>query len=233
MGKASKVPTLALCATKEATEIYRGLIPAEIQIESFTSVSEIIKLCVANPPDAILVDMASTLHVGTSDTAPLYELGIDLPVLRCTQSPNGQWIAMCQAPFKRLELVQAVQEILSGDPSWRHPKYVRRFVRVDFMGRARFRPAGGEWVRGNFTSASISGLFLLSLEGMDVGAELEIEALDTTDPPPVIRGNVTWVHRWEDGPHLPGMGIDFERASVPPEFRMFLANEHVRRGTRR
>lgn len=174
--------------------------------------------------------MATTLHAGVSETAPLYELGIDLPILRCNQSETGVWTAMCQAPFKRLPLSGALKEIAQLDPSWRHPKYLRRFVRVPLLSRLRFRSKGaGDWVRGNCSNASISGLFLMTLNTLPIGSEIEIELVDVGGSGGIVRGTVTWVHSWEDGPHLPGMGIDFDLESVSKEFRTFLAETYLRR----
>lgn len=182
------------------------------------------------PGQAVLLDMASTLHAGVSETARLYDLGVDMPILRCSQGEDGGWIAMCQAPFKRLPLSVALGEIARGDVSWRHPKFVRQFVRVRLQSRVRFRKLGeATWRRGNTLSASIADVFILSLEGEPVGTELELELLDVGDG--LIRnvqGVVTRATTWDDGPRLPGMGVALDSATVPPEYRRFLADLYVR-----
>ena len=94
------------------------------------SVREAVRQCVSDPPLAVLIDLSSTLHSGVAETAPLYNLGIDLPILRCNGGGPAPWVAMCQAPFKRIPLAQAVEEIGHGDPGWKHPVNLRRFDRI-------------------------------------------------------------------------------------------------------
>lgn len=202
--------------------------PLELRI--VPSVSEAVRGCVCDPGRSVIIDMVTTLHAGVSETAPLYDLGIDLPILRCNQSESGAWTAMCQAPFKRVPLPLALQEIASLDSSWRHPKFTRRFVRVPLLARVKFRTFGSaEWSRGNCSNASISGVFLLTLETHSIGTELEVEILDSGEAVHRIQGMVTWFHAWEDGPHLPGMGVDFHLSSVNSAFRQFLAETYLRR----
>jgi len=211
--------------------LYAGVADeAQLELRIVHSVADAVRGCVSDPGRAVLIDMATTLHAGVSETAPLYELGIDLPILRCNQSEAGVWTAMCQAPFKRLPLSAALREIAQLDPSWRHPKFLRRFVRVPLLSRLRFRPRdSSEWLRGNCSNASISGLFLMTLDTQPIGSEIEIELVDAGGPGRLVRGMVTWVHAWEDGPHLPGMGVDFDLASVSTEFRTYLAETYLHR----
>jgi hypothetical protein len=213
-----------------------GLYPAVVegsglQLRTVSSVGDAVRACVAGPGRAVMVDMSTTLHAGVSETAPLYEMGINLPILRCTQVESGEWTAMCQAPFKRLPLLMALKEIAQGDPSWQHPKFVRRYVRVPLSTRVRFRLVGSAnaWKRANCSNASISGLFLLTQEIEPIGSELELEILDAGGLVQGVRGFVTWAHAWDDGPHLPGMGVDFDLESVPDAFREFLAETYTRK----
>lgn len=202
--------------------------PLELRI--VPSVSDAVRGCVCDPGRAVIIDMVTTLHAGVSETAPLYELGIEIPILRCNQSELGAWTAMCQAPFKRVALPLALQEIAALDPSWRHPKFTRRFVRVPLLARVKFRtPDSSDWSRGNCSNASISGVFLLTLETHPIGTELEIQILDSGEEVHEINGMVTWFHDWNSGPHLPGMGIDFDLGTVGMAFRRFLAETYLRR----
>jgi hypothetical protein len=194
------------------------------------SVLEAVKQCVSDPPAAVLMDLASTLHSGVSETAPLYDLGIDLPILRCTGGSGAPLVAMCQAPFKREPLSKALTEIGSGDASWKHPVNMRKFVRINQNARVWFRKQGAEgWRRANCQSMSVSGLFLLTLDPEPVGAEIELRILDTGSDEVAISGSVIWNHKWEDGPHIPGSGVNFDRTTVPETFRDFLANSFFTR----
>lgn len=189
------------------------------------SVLEAVKQCVSDPPAAVLMDLASTLHAGVSETAPLYDLGIDLPILRCTGGGDAPWVAMCQAPFKRVPLSQALSEICAGDVTWKHPVNMRKFVRINQNTRVLFRREGvGDWRRANCQSMSVSGMFLLTLDPEPVGTDIELRVLDTGVEEVPIAGTVVWNHKWEDGSHIPGSGVNFDRATVPESFRDFLAN---------
>lgn len=195
-----------------------------------TSVFDAVRECVTDPPLALLMDLSSTLHSGVAETAPLYDLGIDLPILRCTGGGEGSWIAMCQAPFKRLPLAQALEEILGADPSWKHPTNMRRFVRVSCSVRARFSvPGSGSWIRANTQSMSVSGLFLVCQESLPVGTDVSVRIMDCTEEELPVSASVIWIHRWEDGPHLPGCGLNFDRSTVPDSLGHFLANSFFKR----
>ena len=194
------------------------------------SVLEAVKQCISDPPAAVLMDLASTLHSGVSETAPLYDLGIDLPILRCTGGNGAPWVAMCQAPFKRDPLSKALTEICAGDASWKHPVNMRKFVRINQNARIWFRRQGSpEWRRANCQSMSVSGLFLMTLDPEPVGTEIDLRILDTGVNEVAASGTVIWNHKWEDGSHTPGSGVNFDRSTVPESFRDFLANSFFSR----
>ena len=139
-------------------------------------------------------------------------------------------MAMCQAPFKREPLSKALAEICAGDVSWKHPVNMRKFVRINQNARVWFRRQGAEaWRRANCQSMSVSGLFLLTLDPEPVGTEVELRILDTAAEEVAISGAVIWNHKWEDGPHIPGSGVNFDRSTVPESFRDYLANSFFSR----
>lgn len=220
-----------LVCSADRASLYEGCTAGTgLELRIVHSSMDAVRGVVEAPGRAVLVDMASTLHAGVSETARLYDLGIDMPILRCSQGEDGVWIAMCQAPFKRLPLSTALGEIAHGDASWRHPKFVRRFVRVRLQVRVRFRRSGeATWRRGNTLSASIADVFILSLEGEPVGTELELELLDVGDGQiRNVQGVVTRALSWDDGPRLPGMGVSLDSTTVPSEYRQYLADLYVR-----
>ena len=222
-------PTFLLLASPERQPLFDEVL-RDVACHRISTVLEAVKQCVSDPPSAVLMDLASTLHAGVSETAPLYDLGIDLPILRCTGGGEVPWVAMCQAPFKRVPLEQALTEIASGDATWKHPVNMRRFLRVNQNARVWFRRKSvGEWRRGNCQSMSVSGLFLLTLDPEPVGTEVELRILDTTPEEVTVEGLVVWNHMWEDGSHIPGSGVNFDRSSVPESFRDYLANSFFSR----
>lgn len=211
--------------------LYEGLAAVlKIELRVAPSAIDALHATVADPGRAILVDMASTLHAGVSESARLYDLGIDMPVLRCTQSEAGVWTAMCQAPFKRLALPSALREIAQGDASWAHPKFVRRTVRVGLQSRVRFRRRGGEgvWARGNTLNASVGGVFLLTQDVEASATPLEFEMVDVPGKP-TLSGSVVWATSWDEGARLPGMGVRLDPESVSAGYRKHLADLFTRR----
>lgn len=213
---------LVVC-TEERKALFEEALK-EYDFRQVTSVMAAVRDCVSHPPLGVLLDLASTLHAGVAETAPLYDLGIDLPILRCTGTKPEALVAMCQAPFKRLPLGDAVAEIAAGDPSWKNPANPRRYVRVKRNIRVQFRVVGdADWTRGNAQSISVSGLFLMTLDTPSVGSDVEIRLLDAGDPLE-LRGSIVWVHRWEDGTHLPGCGVNFDPDSVPSQMGTLLAD---------
>ena len=221
--------SLLLLSTEDRRPLFDEVL-ADRPVRCVTSVFDAVRACVTDPPLAVLMDLSSTLHSGVAETAPLYDLGIDLPILRCTGGGQVPWIAMCQAPFKRMPLTQAMEEIFGSDPSWKHPVNMRRYVRVSCNARVLFSPRGAqEWKRSNAQSMSVSGLFLVSQECPPVGTDLSIRVMDCGEEEIQVSASVVWVHRWEEGPHLPGCGLDFDRSTVPEALGHFLANSFFKR----
>lgn len=189
------------------------------------SVLEAVRMCVVDPPLAIFMDLSSTLHSGVAETAPLYDMGIDLPILRCTGGGENPWIAMCQAPFRRLPLSEAIEEISRGDIVWKHPTHLRRFVRVSQNARVLFAARNTQdWIRANTQSMSVSGLFVMTQQAPAVGSDVDVRILDCGEDEIRCAGTVVWIHRWEEGSHIPGCGVNFDRDTVPPELGHFLAD---------
>jgi hypothetical protein len=218
-----------LLASEDRRPLYEEVLVGR-PVRFVATAFEAVRQCVSDPPLALLMDLATTLHAGVADTAPLYDLGIDLPILRCSGGEQGALTAMCQAPFKREPLAVALDEIGRGDPTWKHPSNLRRFVRVSLGTRVLFSAVGVEdWKRGNAQSMSVSGLFLLSQESPAVGTDILLRILDCGDEEISVSGSVAWVHRWEEGPHLPGCGLNFDPSTVPDALGHCLANSFFKR----
>lgn len=219
-----------LICSADRAGLYAGMAKAlQLELRMAAGTIDALHAVVYDPGVAILVDMTTTLHAGVSETGRLYELGIAMPILRCTQDENGAWTAMCQAPFKRLPMLAAMREIAAGDPSWKHPNLQRFSVRVPLRSRVRFRGAGGsDWIRANLLNASVGGMFILTHDVQPEGAELEIELLDVGGGM-ILRGRTVWGAPWDDGARLPGMGIQLDPVSLTPEYRNSLADLYTSR----
>jgi len=218
-----------LLVSEDRRTVY-GDVMGERPARFVSTAYDAVRQCVSDPPLALLLDLATTLRAGVAETAPLYELGIDLPILRCSGGDQGALIAMCQAPFKREPLGLALEEIIQGDPTWKHPSNLRRFVRVSHGTRVLFSAVGSEdWKRANSQSLSVSGLFVLSQDVPAVGTDVLLRLLDCGEREISVSASVAWVHRWEEGPHLPGCGVNFDPSTVPDTLGHFLANSFFKR----
>ena len=71
---------------------------------------------------------------------------------------------------------------------------------------------------------SVSGVFVLSQETPAVETDVQLRLLDCGEREISVSASVAWIHRWEEGPHLPGFGLNFDPATVPDTLGLFLAN---------
>lgn len=218
------VKHIHLMCSPERETLYRELVsPVALELRVSANPNDAYKAVVSDPGKAILVDMPTALHAGVSETGRLFDLGIAMPILRCSHAEDGAWTAMCQAPFKRLPLPLALREIADGSDSWKHPKFVRRYVRIPFRSRVRFRKIGDSpWLLGNVQNACAGGLFLLTMHVEEIGARLELELVDVGNGV-TMTGSVVWRHLWDEGPSFPGMGLQLDSGAIPPKFRLGLA----------
>ena len=64
---------------------------------------------------------------------------------------------------------------------------------------------------------STGGCFVVSYEPLPTESAVQVEIRDLTDSPIVLAARIVWTRNWSDSVKLPGMGLQFDFDSVPPE----------------
>jgi hypothetical protein len=143
--------------------------------------------------------------------------------MRCALAPDGEARVMCFEPPHGEGLLLALDGIAGGDPSWQHPRFKRRHLRLRLPGRARVRVSGEErWRLGNLDGISCGGAFIaMTSDAPPLEAEIEVALVDF-QPAAVVRGTVVRQRTWEESLLIPGVGVEFDPASVGEGFRAFL-----------
>jgi hypothetical protein len=177
----------------------------------------LLECCIREPPLAVLVDAPSAMHIGAALVNPLFEMHMHWPVMRCTMRPDGGVNVMCTSPDRLGTLAEALPAIIAGDPDWL-PPWRRRYIRVDVQCRARVRRAGEDrWRQGNCLNLSRNGAFIVTYEPPAIGDRFDIEVWDIGENAAVAEGHVSRLRKWEDGPRLPGVGVEFIAGTTAPE----------------
>ncbi len=202
-----------------------------------SSVEEALRYGFMLPPLAIVIDVYTATRIGTEKVTGLFNLGVAWPVMRANLDQNDVRI-VCLEPAKSQSLGTAVDELLQGDESWKHPRFFRKSMRIEMRVRARVRENVNQpWRNANLLSISVGGAYLV-LGGDAIpakGALAEIEVLDLGPKSLSARGHIAWRRTWNDGPDLPGVGIEFDPKTVTTELRTLVAQTiapSVRTGNR-
>jgi hypothetical protein len=182
----------------------------------------LLECCIQEPPQAVLIDAPSSARIGAALVNPLFEMHMRWPVMRCTTRPDGGVNVMSSSPDKQGTLAEALPAIIGGDPNWL-PPWKRRFVRVDVQCRTRLRVASEDrWRQGNCLNLSRNGAFVVTYEAHGVGEALDLEVWDIAETPAVAKGHVVRARKWDDGPRLPGIGLDFVPGTATRELSRLL-----------
>jgi hypothetical protein len=216
---------LLLCC-RENREVYEPAFErsgAKVVVAS--TVEEILQYGFMLPPLAIVVDVFTATRIGTEKVTGLFNLGVGWPVMRSNLADHREIRVICLEPVKSVTLATAVNEILEGDESWKHPRFFRKSMRIDIRTRARIRCSPEEsWRNANLLSISVGGGYLVLGDAIPAkGAKVEIEILDLCAHPLYTAGTIAWRRTWNDGPDLPGVGVEFDPAAVTSELRTVVA----------
>ncbi len=194
--------------------------------ELVTHPREVVRLCVEGDVAGVLLDTISSVRVGIHEMAAVYDMGINIPVLRVSGWEAGVPIAMCNAPFRKGPLEQSLREIVSGDPSWNHPTYLRRTLRVPLPTRIEIRDDAEE-IKGYGINASVTGTFVLTWDSPRLGEIVTVRFLDLPFSFET-KARVCRSTPWDAAKKIPGCGLAF--LEKPPEdFRHMIADIHFRR----
>jgi hypothetical protein len=192
-------------------------------VEFVDGIEALLKVCLEHPPLALILEIGTAIRIGAERMSKFLNLGVNWPVMRCAVAPDGEARVMCFEPPHGEPLLSALSAIAAGDPSWRHPRFKRRHLRLNLPGRARVRIAGEErWRLGNLDGISCGGAFVcMTCDAPPLKAEVEVELFDF-QPRSMVRGTVVRQRSWEEGLLLPGIGIEFDPESISDAFRAFI-----------
>jgi hypothetical protein len=151
------------------------------------------------PPQGVLVDIMTSVRIGAAVMNPLLNLEMAWPVARCRTALDG---------------------MLSDDSTWRHPRYKRRFIRVNVECRVRIHCDGeADWRVGNALNVSMAGAFVFMQSPPPGKVQIELEFRDIVPSPTSHRAVTVWSRSWEASPALPGLAIQFDPAVISDELR--------------
>lgn len=172
------------------------------------------------PPYGVLVDIMTSVRMGAAVMNPLLNLEMAWPVARCRTAPDGSVSVICSEPRHNEPLAQALDGMMSEDPNWRHPRYKRRFIRVNVECRVRIHCEGeSDWRVGNALNVSMAGAFVFMQSPPPGKVKIELEFRDILPAPTAHPAVTVWSRSWEVSPALPGLAIQFDPDVISDELR--------------
>ncbi|MBN2024756.1 MAG: PilZ domain-containing protein [Pirellulales bacterium] len=219
---------LLVCPEARREGYRAALADAPCEVAILTTIDEMLTCCVKEPPLALMLDMTMVTRAGSRALAPIFELRMGWPIMRCSLLPGGQLNGLCMDPQEHGPLLEMLRAIASDDEKWQirpgTARWRRRHLRVEMQCRVRWRPVNSpDWQPGNTLDVGAGGLFITTYEDVAVDTPIEVMLLDLTTEPLTMAGAVVGRRRWEDGRDLPGMSVAFDAPTVPPEFKEALA----------
>jgi hypothetical protein len=215
---------LGLCAVERQPPLAEICAGSGQRVVFVDDIGELLKHAIRQPPLALILEIATVVRCGAERMSKFLNLGVSWPVMRCSLQPDGEARIMCFEPAHGEPLLTALSAIAADDPSWRHPRFRRRHLRLNLPGRVRLRTTSeGPWRHGNLQGISCGGCFaIMTSDAPPVGAAVELELVDFVPASLPLRGKVAWTRPWEAGIELPGIGVEFDPTSVGDDFRGFL-----------
>ena len=226
--RAEKEYFVLVCRSDRQEQYQQALATTPLPVEIVRDLDGLLASCVSCPPRAVLLDIGLVRKVGSRAVAPVLDLRMNWPVLRCVPLPDGEFSALCLEPRTHGPLLPMLQGIADHNPVWkrelRPARERRRHLRVEIQCRVCWRIIGDKtWHRGTTLDLGAGGAFVVTFEELNKGAELEIEIWDIQPNPTPMRAVVVGDRRWENSNHLPGVGIEFDEKTVPDSFIKTLA----------
>ncbi len=172
------------------------------------------------PPQGVLVDIMTSVRVGAAVMNPLLNLEMAWPVARCRTAPDGSVSVICSEPRHNESLAVALDGMMADDSSWRHPRYKRRFIRVNYECRVRIHCDGeSDWRVGNALNISMAGAFVFMQSPPPGKVHIDLEFRDILPAPTSHRAVTVWSRSWDVSPALPGLAIQFDPTVIDDELR--------------
>jgi hypothetical protein len=214
---------VCLCSAEQQPALRAVCAASGYRVEFVETIETLLKVCLEHPPLGLILEIGTSIRIGAERMSNFLNLGVNWPVMRCAVPPDGEARVMCFEPPHGEPLLGALDGIAAGDPSWQHPRFKRRHLRLNMPGRARVRLATeARWRLGNLDGISCGGAFIMmTSDAPPLREELEIELVDF-QPLARVRGRAVRLRAWEDGLLIPGVGIEFDPASIDDGFRAWI-----------
>lgn len=207
---------LMLCLLERASLYEDVLAGTGHHLRYVNTLPDLMQHCVGNPPLAVFVDVISQSRFGPAALEPVFALGVRWPILRAHLPATGHARAISLEPLWNGPLVEVLDAITSGDPTWNSSKWSREAIRMAISGRVRLKTARADgWKQGNLGDISVQGAFVYLADPPEVDEPVAMEIYDLSDGEPIsVLGRVRRCRKWEDGPEIPGAAIAFDTKTV-------------------
>lgn len=189
----------------------KALAKLQNELEFVDSPAAVLRHSVVDPPVALCVDMLTGIRLGSERAARLFELPVRWPLLRGTITPEGEARYLCLKPYRGGRMLDALPPLVAGE-RWPDGNSRRRFLRLPIQSRAWIRDADEpQCRRGHVLSLSGGGAHVVSEAALPpVDSRATLELIDLPTGPVRVSGRVVWRRGWEDGPYIPGFGMEFD-----------------------
>lgn len=215
---------LCLCGSDRQALLANACAPGTHRVEFYDQIENLLSRALEEPPQGLILELATAIRFGAERMSKFLNLGVNWPVMRCAIGQDGDARVMCFEPPHGESLADALSGIAQRDPSWHHPRFVRKHLRLNIPGRVKLRSvAQDHWRQGNLQGISCGGCFVvMTQDAPSLGDEVELELVDVKPAAQRVVGRVTWERRWSDTLALPGVGIEFDADLVSDELRHFI-----------
>lgn len=215
---------LCLCCAEHQALLAGQCAGSGHRIEFVETVEDVLKRGLEHPPLGLILEISTAIRLGAERMSKFLNLGVNWPVMRCALAADQSARVMCFEPPHGEPLLTALDGIASGDPSWQHPRFKRRHLRLNVPGRVRVRPLGEErWRLGNLQGISCGGCFVaMTADAPQLHSIIELELVDFEPRNTAVRGNVVWTRSWDESLELPGIGVEFDPATIHDNFRHYI-----------
>lgn len=211
----TKTPLMFFFCEKKRQSVYGPIIKClDYEVQFTEKLEDLIMKCIETPPLMVMLDIHTCMLIGERYVAPLNNLKVNWPILKCNINLDGEAIVTCQALDKQMFLKDAINSIVSGDTSWNISESPRRHIRLAVEARIIITKANGEILQGNIQDVSCSGLCIITYGHLEKGEKIQLEIRDIQKSHFIVKGKVVWQRNWEDSPRFPGGGIEIEEENI-------------------
>ena len=221
MSDARRAPCVFLLCLEERQAFYRPHCESwGDRVRFVDNIDDLFMEASDVPPQGVLVDIMTSVRMGAAVMNPLLNLEMAWPVARCRTVPDGSISVICSEPRHNEPLSQALDGMLAEVPNWKHPRYKRRYIRVNVECRVRIHCEGEtSWRLGNALNVSMAGAFVFMQSPPPGRVKIELEFRDMLPEATALPAVTVWSRSWESGPALPGLAIQFDPEDLHDELR--------------